>query len=139
MPFDIAFVSRYGGDDLAYRGGQDSIVHLEADLLDVAAWAGAANRPWAFSLSNAGAAYTEFRASTEELTEVNWAAVAAIDFRPPDIKEGKQAEFLMYESFPWNLVTRIGVLSASVKAQAEASLAGSAHQPPVEIQRAWYY
>lgn len=135
----LYLIYRANHPDLSYQGGQDPIVHLEADLLDVVAWATAAKRRWAFSLSNAGAAYARFRARTEELAEVNWDAVIATDFRPPEIKEGKQAEFLVHESFPWGLVTRIGVLSASVKAQAEASLAGGAHRPPVEIQPAWYY
>ena len=29
---------------------------------------------------------------------------------PPDVKEGKQAEFLVQQSFPWALVERIGVI-----------------------------
>lgn len=45
----------------------------------------------------------------------------------------------MYESFPWHLVNRIGVYSATIKAQAEASLADGAHQPPVTVQSTWYY
>ena len=43
-----------------YRGGQDPIIHLEADLHDVVKWAEANARLWAFSLSNAGALYAEF-------------------------------------------------------------------------------
>lgn len=34
--------------------------------------------------------------------EVNWKAVAAPDFRDPDIKEGKPAEFLVREFFRGN-------------------------------------
>jgi hypothetical protein len=32
--------------ELAYRGGQGPIVHLEADLYDVIAWAAGAGTPW---------------------------------------------------------------------------------------------
>src|SRR3990172_6495525 len=46
--------------ELTYRGGQEPIVHLEADLYKVIDWADARGIPWAFSLSNAGARYTEF-------------------------------------------------------------------------------
>lgn len=125
--------------ELSYRGGQGPIVHLEADLHDVAAWANGARRRWAFSLSNAGAVYAQFRARVAELDQIDWNAVAATDFRSSEIKEGKQAEFLVHGSFPWTLISRIGVLSAAVKAQAEASMAGTAHQPAVHIQRDWYY
>lgn len=140
-PRSIMLYSLYRGNhpELTYRGGQDPIVHLEADVHDVVTWARAMRQRWAISLSNAGARYAEFRKTIEALSEVNWAAVAATDFRPADIKEGKQAEFLMYESFPWHLVNRIGVYSATIKAQAEASLADGAHQPPVTVQSTWYY
>ena len=47
--------------ELAYRDGQTPIVHLEADLLKTVAWAAGEGRRWAFSLSNAGAHYSEFR------------------------------------------------------------------------------
>lgn len=125
--------------ELSYRGGQGPIVHLEADLLEVVTWAKTAKRRWAFSLSNAGAAYAQFRAKVEQLDEINWEAVAATDFRSPEIKEGKQAEFLVHRSFPWELVTRIGVMSIDVKTRAEASIARAAHQPHVQIQPSWYY
>jgi hypothetical protein len=94
-------IHRANHPELAYRGGQDPIVHLEADLGAVVDWANANQRRWAFTLSNAGAAYAQFRAQIDLLHEVNWPAVQAHDFRSPDVKEGKQAEFLVHESFPW--------------------------------------
>lgn len=125
--------------DLTYREGQETIVHFEADLHEVVAWADEQGRRWAFSLSNAGARYVQFRDSLDRLDEINWAAVAERDFRSPDVKEGKQAEFLLHGSFPLELVRRIGVISAEMKARAEASLAHASHQPPIEIRHDWYY
>lgn len=125
--------------ELAYGGGQGPIVHLEADVHEVVKWVQANGRRWAFSLSNAGATYAQFRASLDQLGEINWPAVAATDFRPADVKEGKQAEFLVYGSFPWELVERIGVLSAGVAQQAVAALHDATHRPPVEIRPDWYY
>ena len=125
--------------DLAYRGGQGDIVHLEGDLAQVVNWATAAKRRWAFSLSSAGANYTQFRASLAELDQVNWIAVGATDFRSPEVKEGKQAEFLIHESFPWHLVSRIGVKSVGVHTQAMTLIASAAHQPPVTVEPGWYY
>ena len=125
--------------ELMYRGGQGPIVHLEADLHKAVAWADANDRRWAFSLSNAGAVYTPFRASLDQLHEVNWSAVAATDFRSADVKEGKQAEFLLCHSFPWHLVERIGVLSREVAQKAANAMHGAAYRPTVEIRRDWYY
>lgn len=62
-PRSIMLFMIYRGNhpDLDYRGGQDPIVHLEADLQEGVKWADTQSQLWAFTLSNAGAAYTEFR------------------------------------------------------------------------------
>lgn len=125
--------------ELAYRGGQQPIVHLESDFHRVAQWAAANGRRWAFSLSNAGAVYTQFRARTNQLGEVDWDAIAATDFRPADVKEGKQAEFLVQESFPWHLVERIGVHSQGFAPRVASAIQGASHRPTIEVRRDWYY
>lgn len=130
---------RGNGPELTYYGGQGPILHLEADLHATAAWAVGAGRRWAFTLSNAGASYTEFRDQVGQLGEVNWPAVAANDWRAPHIKEGKQAEFLVHGLFPWHLIQRIGVHSAAVQRQVLQALAGAAHRPAVEVRADWYY
>jgi ssDNA thymidine ADP-ribosyltransferase, DarT len=125
--------------ELTYHGGQEPIVHLEADLHEAVTWAQDAGRRWAFSLSNAGAAYTEFRSLLDQLGEVDWAAVAATDFRDAHIKEGKQAEFLVRDFFPLHLVRRVGVQSASIQSRVLRTLSGSGYRPVVEIRRDWYF
>ena len=125
--------------ELAYRGGQGLIVHLEADLHEVVAWADANARRWAFSLSNAGAFYTQFRSRLDQLHDVNWPAVTATDFRAAEVKEGKQAEFLLHQSFPWHLFRRMGVLTPAVAQRAANAMGSAAHRPTIEIRRDWYY
>lgn len=124
---------------LTYRGGQDPIVHLELDLERTAAWATDHGGRWAFSLTNAGAAYAPFRSSLAQLSEVDWSAVAATDFRDSKVKEGKQAEFLVQRFVPWGLVDRIGVRSTKVQRRALAALASVAHRPPVDVLPHWYF
>jgi hypothetical protein len=82
--------------------------------------------------------YTEFRSNLAQITEIDWDAVDARDWRAPETKEGKQAELLIYEKFPCHLIERIGVSSAGVYSQVRATL-GSSAQPVVEIKRDWYY
>ncbi|MEO7918279.1 MAG: DUF4433 domain-containing protein [Thermoanaerobaculia bacterium] len=125
--------------NLEYRGGQSPIVHLEADLKDVVLWADSVGRHWALSVSNAGAIYSNFRSRLADLVEIDWKAVNATDFRLPEVKEGKQAEFLIHESFPWELVTAIGVFSSEIKAKAEEATQSAPNKPPVRVRRDWYY
>jgi len=132
-------ISRGNHPELAYRGGQRPIVHLEADLREVVRWAQTCGSRWAFSLSNAGAAYAQFRSKLEDLDHLDWGAIAATDFRAADVKEGKQAEFLVYERFPVELVTRIGVQSPAIRSQVVATFANAPKQPVVEVRPDWYF
>lgn len=125
--------------ELIYRGGQGPIVHLEADLHQVVAWAQANGRRWAFSLSNAGAYYAQFRSNLQDLGELDWNAIAATDFRLAEVKEAKQAEFLVHERFPFSLVERIGVHSIAVHRSAMRAIAGAPHRPGIEVRPDWYY
>ncbi len=125
--------------DLTYHGGQRPILHLEADLYEAMVWADANNCHWAFSLSNAGAVYTEFRNRRSQLNEIDWAAVGSTDFRESDVKEGKQAEFMVHKSFPWTLVRRIGVASQAIQTQVLKMLHQGAHRPLVEVRGEWYF
>jgi len=125
--------------ELQYRGGQGPVLHLEADLFTVVDWAEASGRRWAFSLTNAGARLAEFRSSLGALRELNWKAIASTDFRDGDVKEGKQAEFLVHESFPLGLVERIGILSKEMRARVVAALADGPAMPRVEVRPEWYY
>lgn len=125
--------------ELAYRGGQEPIVHLEAEIVPSCAWADAEGLEWAFTLSNAGAVYTEFRNDLDDLGDVDWASVAATDFRPSSVKEGKQAEFLVEQRYPWTLIRRIGVRNNAIQQRVLDELDGADHQPPVDVLPRWYF
>lgn len=123
--------------ELTYQGGQGPIIHLESDLHATVAWANAQGRRWAFTLSNAGAYYFEDRADLASLGDINWNAVQARQWQAD--KEGKQAEFLLEQTFPWHLVERIGVSTAAVHAQVAHALPTPGHRPVVEVRPDWYY
>ena len=129
--------------ELAYHGGQDPIVHLEADLHGSVTWAERNDLRWAFTLSNAGAYYFEDRCDLAQLGEINWDAVQANRWSgngiSRSVKEGKQAEFLIERSFPWELVSRIGVRSQHIYGQVHTLLQAATHRPYVEIKPDWYY
>ena len=125
--------------ELSYHGGQRPMLHLQADLRATVGWAAQNGHKWAFSDANAGAFYADFFNRLDELSEINWNAVAATDFREAAIKDGKQAEFLVFESFPWELVERIGVVDRIRENEVRKKLEGVAHQPIVAVEAGWYY
>lgn len=129
--------------ELTYRGGQEPILHLEADLNATVAWADANRRRWAFTLSNAGARYFEDRCDLASLDEINWDAVDARKWAgigvSSAVKEGKQAEFLVEQNLPWSLVERVGVHSSAIGQQAMRIMQAAEHKPRVEIRPDWYY
>lgn len=139
----MLFLIHRRNEELTYKGGQEPIVHLEADLHATISWAEQNSRRWAFTLSNAGAYYFEDRADIARLGDINWDAVQTSKWAGAGvsrtIKEGKQSEFLIEKAFPWHLVERIGVHSQAMVAPVSAAMQNAAHRPRIEIKRDWYY
>lgn len=125
--------------NLTYLGGQDPIVHLEADMIETATWADSRRLRWAFTLTNAGLTYFEDRCCREALGEIDWTAIEAQQWSEPAMKAGKQAEFLVETRVAWSLIRRIGVRTLETAQLAEVAIRDAVHQPPIEIRTEWYY
>jgi hypothetical protein len=140
-PRSIMLYLLYRGNrqGLTYTGGHRPIVHLVANLERTVAWADAHGVRWAFTNRNAGAAYADFFADLACLDRIDWSAVLANDFRDPVVKDGKQAEFLLYGHFPWALIEGIGAADAQMAARVESMLGGGEGIPVVEMRTDWYY
>jgi hypothetical protein len=140
-PRSIMLYLIYRGNhpDLTYHNGQEPIIHLEADMRTVVDWAASHSKPWAFSDANAGARYAAFYNTVDSLNHLNWDAIESTDFRDAVIKDGKQAEFLLYESFPCNLISRIGVINETIAQQVNIILAATGFDIEVSVLRKWYF
>jgi len=142
-PRSVMLYLMYRGNhpELDYSGGQEPILHLEIDLYEAISWAKESGTRWALSFSNAGAYHAEFGCVKEDLSRLDWEAINATDFRDSDIREKKQAEFLVYGYFPFELVSRIGVFDSSMRWKVADIL--SKHKikpaPQVSVMKAWYY
>lgn len=123
--------------DLKYRGGQDPIIHLEANLFKVVSWASKNDQSWAFTSSNAGSRYFEDYCDLAQLDKIDWDSVNATNWS--ECKDGKQAEFLIENSFPFELVDRIGVYNERIRKNVLDILVTSQFNPVVEVKRDWYY
>ena len=130
-------------EELVYKGGQEPIIHLQSDLRRAVTWAEGNGRRWAFTLSNAGSTYFEDRCSLGDVDEVDWDAVGndgwGYQGASRQVREHKQAEFLLERAFPWHLIEAIGVTSKGVAQLVAQAMSDSQHRPPVEIRRNWYY
>ena len=139
----LYFIHKGNRPELTYRGGQGPIVHLEADLRQAVAWANERERRWAFTSSNAGSYRFDDYKDLAHLDKINWDAVRTNWWSGSGIedivKESKQAEFLFERSFPWELVSRIGVRSQHIRNQVKSAIEGSTHRPRVKIRQRWYY
>ena len=133
----LYMIHRGNHPDLTYRDGQEPILHLELDVEKVILWAERQGLRWVFTTSNAGSRYFQDYADQEKLTEIDWDAVNATNWKV--VREQKQAEFLVESRVGWSLVDRIGVNSHRIQEQAEALLVRHDHRPTVEVLPNWYY
>ena len=122
---------------LEYRGGQEPIIHLEADLRETVARADANQRRWVFTSSNAGSGYSEDYSDLSQLKVLDWDAIRSKYWQ--ECREEKQAEFLVEDSFPWDLVSRIGVCSRQIRDRVLSTIQPHSHRPSVAIKPGWYY
>lgn len=123
--------------DITYQGGQDGIIHLEADLIGSIAWANTNGKRWVFTSSNAGSRYFEDFNDLAELNQIDWGVVTSNQWS--HARDKKQAEFLCEQNFAWELVERIGVNTQSMYQQVQTILASAVHKPTVAIKNDWYY
>ena len=121
--------------------GQEPIVYL----VSMAQAVGKSGAAFVFSDGHGIAAFTNWYDDLSNLREIAWDMVYARTWHKtpdePDRQRQKQAEFLVHESCPWELVHEIGVIDECRRKQVEQLLAEHrpAHRPVVGVHRDWYY
>ena len=133
----MLFLMHKRNPELEYQGGQSPIVHLVADLYKTIEWAEQNNKSWAFTASNAGSYYFEDFNKISQLNKINWDAVRTNYWS--NCREEKQAEFLIEECFPWDLVEEIGIISTDYYRIVDKKIATASHKPKINLRQEWYY
>ncbi|MBS9404798.1 DUF4433 domain-containing protein [Halomonas sp. TRM85114] len=122
-----------------FTGGQQSIVHLVSTVQAVQA----AGLGFVFTDGHGIMAITDFYDDPAQLDEVDWSLMGARFWadtnEDPDRKRRRQAELLVYERFPIDLIGGVGVVNQSKKAEAEVLLAEFGLTIPVAVKTGWYY
>ena len=119
--------------------GQTPILHLvtTAEAID------AQELAFAFTDGHAVVSYSEFYDSLEDLDQVDWEIMRASFWADTDEdgdrKRRRQAEFLVYEFLPWNLIAEIGVIDPTIQQQVQEILQDMNQATPVRVCRSWYY
>jgi hypothetical protein len=131
--------SIFSGYVQGYVGGQSRVVHLVADCESVST----EGLPFAFSDGHGIVAFSHFYDDLDDLDKIDWEVMPLTWWndtqQDPDRKRRRQAEFLVKGTFPWSLVTEIGVIDTSVKETVEGIIATADHRPSVVVHRNWYY
>lgn len=135
----LYFLHMGNSPGLTYRGGQGPIIHLASNLHEVVDWADSQGVRWAFTDRNAGSRYFQAFRDLARLDQLNWDGIRNPDFRNEAVKQAKQAEFLIFEAFPWTLVRRIGTIDESMAARVRKIVSTGDHQPDVKVHAGWYY
>jgi hypothetical protein len=129
----------YRGAVAGYAGGQASVVHLVTTAQAIEA----AGLRFAFTDGHGTMALTDFFDDLEDLDRVDWAVMRSRYWNDTatdgDRCRRRQAEFLVHEGCPWELVQEIGVLNTTAQHSVEEMVEASAHQPPVRVRPEWYY
>ena len=121
-----------------YEGGQGDVVHL-VSTVQTAIDSG---EPWTFTDRHAELGYARYFQSKDGLKHVDWDVMPLKQWGGAgndDIKEKRQAEFLVHRFFPWKSIVQIGVVSSTIAAAVNKLIRTSSHQPDVLIEPKWYY
>lgn len=133
----MLYVIHVGAVD-GYEGGQDGVLHLVSSI----ASATGCGKPWTFTDRHADLGYARYFDSLTNLKEVDWDVMPRRQWGGAgndEIKEKRQAEFLVHGFFPWKSVLQIGVKTPEIADQVKSLVRYFDHRPDVLIEPSWYY
>ena len=118
-----------------YTGGQSPVVHLISTIGDAAR----CGRPWAFTDRHAELVYARYFEDLADLGRVSWDVMPRRFWNEEEVKETRQAEFLVHDAFPWGCVRWIGVHDSAVSDAVTSLLSEAPHQPKILVRPDLYY
>jgi hypothetical protein len=124
-----------------YNEGQSPLIYLVSTVQVVVK----AGLSWVFADGHGIAIFTSWFDNLSDLAKVDWDTVYARLWRDTvddmDRQRRKQAEFLVHEFCPWEVIQEIGVIDGVAQAQVEAILKqfDVNMRRLVHTRREWYY
>ncbi len=124
-----------------YAGGQAGVIYLVSSCETVVQ----AGAPFVFTDGHAVKRLTNQFEDLSKLSEIDWPLMKAKYWHDTDQdgdrKRRRQAEFLVRDFCPWQVIQGIGVYDEEHAAAVREALvsANAPHRPDVKIKRDWYY
>ena len=122
-----------------YQGGQSAVLHLVTTVEAIEE----SGLVFTFTDGHAVMAYADFYSDLEDLENIDWIVMKSRSWYDtsdaPNRKFKRQAEFLVYDSFPWELIQEIGVINQAVQAQVRQILQQVNDFTAVNVYPNWYY
>ena len=126
------------GRGCSYKEGQEPLIYLVSSAQQI----DNAGVGFVFSDGHGIVFNTKWYCDLRDLNKVLWCAVYTEHwYLTEEFKRRKQAEFLVYESCDWDLISKIGVINSEMKSRVETLLKKfpSALHRPVHVRPEWYY
>ena len=127
------------GNVPGYDRGEDPIVHLVTSAEAVIN----AGLDFAFTDGHSTVRFTEFFDNLGDLSRVDWDIMEAKYWRDTsddnDRLRRRQAEFLVHEFCPWQIIEQIGVKTDEARRRVTQIVQAAGHDSVVQLQRNWYY
>jgi hypothetical protein len=129
------------GNVAEYQAGQEPVVHLVSSVEEVRGFQPPVQ--WLFTDGHAVIELSSYYNDAGDLDKIDWDIMGrrywADTLEDGDRERRRQAEFLVYQFFPWRLISKIGVIDQGMSGRVHAILAASEHKPPVAVEQGWYY
>jgi ssDNA thymidine ADP-ribosyltransferase, DarT len=128
------------GSVQGYEGGQNQVIHLRYMVEDLAN----AKIPFVFTDGHAAMKFSRFYDDLDSLSSaIDWPLMRSNFWADTpedgDRKRRRQAEFLVNDFCPWEIISEIGVQNSQIQQQVEEMLSNSNHSTPVKVYAGWYY
>ncbi len=126
------------GNVRGFTGGQRSIIYCVSTVEAVDGV-----RPWVFTDGHGTMRITQFFSDLNDLDEVDWDVMESQYWYDteihPDRRRRRQAEFLVYEYFPMNLISHIGVYDSAISESIITITRNAGYNIPVWQRPNWDY
>jgi len=129
------------GNVEGYEQGQEPVIYLVSKL----ALAQKAGLPFVFTDGHAAMEFTDFYDDISQLAQVDWEVLTTkywfANDDDPDRSRRRQAEVLIHQKAPWEIIAGIAVKTEATKQRVEQIINSSAatHKVEVKVLPDWYY
>ncbi len=131
--------ANHKGSVEGYRGGQAAILHLVVSAEKI----GKRGLSFAFTDGHAEMSISRFYTNLRDLNRIDWKMMQETYWNDTledgDRKRRRQAEFLVHQFLPFDLIESIGVFNPATAAQVIGLLQSLKPKITVTVEPKWYY